>query len=60
MELNQQITELISTTLVLHLANTDHQVTSKKTLSITGIAILHIIAGGLDQFISNVFRGEGK
>jgi hypothetical protein len=54
-----QITELISTCFVLHLANTENQVTSRKILSIVGIAILHIFASGVDQFISNVFRGEG-
>lgn len=54
-----QITELISTSFVLHLANVENVVTSRKTLAIVGIAILHILASGVDQFISNVFRGEG-
>ncbi|KFB51772.1 AGAP007547-PA-like protein [Anopheles sinensis] len=53
------ITELISTSFVLHLANVENQVTARKTLSIVGIALLHILASGVDQFISNVFRGEG-
>ncbi|KAL1379468.1 hypothetical protein pipiens_008543 [Culex pipiens pipiens] len=53
------ITELISTSFVLHLASVDNVVTSRKTLAIVGIAILHILASGVDQFISNVFRGEG-
>jgi len=45
--------------MVLHLANDDNHVTSRKTLCIIGIAALHILAGGFDQFISNVLRGEG-
>ena len=54
-----QITELISTSFVIHLANVENQITSRKALSIVGIALLHIFAGGMDQFISNVLRGEG-
>lgn len=54
-----QITELISTSVVLHLSNTDNQVTPRKILCIVGIALLHIVASGFDQFISNVFKGEG-
>lgn len=57
--IHSQITELISTSFVLHLASVDNVVTSRKTLAIVGIAILHILASGVDQFISNVFRGEG-
>ncbi|KAJ6642361.1 hypothetical protein Bhyg_07309, partial [Pseudolycoriella hygida] len=53
------ITELISTIVVIHLANNENQVTSRKTFCIVGISILHITASGFDQFISNVFKGEG-
>lgn len=49
----------MSTSVVIHLANTDHQVTSRKTFCIVGISLLHITASGVDQFISNVFQGEG-
>lgn len=49
----------MSTGMVMHLANTEHQVTSRKTFCIVGISILHITASGFDQFISNVFQGEG-
>lgn len=45
--------------MVMHLANIEHQVTSRKTFCIVGISILHITASGVDQFISNVFQGEG-
>lgn len=54
-----QITELISTGVVIHLANNENQVTSRKTFCIVGISILHITASGFDQFVSNVFKGEG-
>ncbi|KAG4076982.1 hypothetical protein HA402_015969 [Bradysia odoriphaga] len=53
------ITELISTGIVIHLANIENQVTSRKTFCIVGISILHIMASGFDQFVSNVFKGEG-
>lgn len=33
--------------------------TSRKTFCIVGISILHITASGFDQFVSNVFKGEG-
>lgn len=54
-----QLTELFSTTFVLHLANKENLVTSRKILCIVGVALLHIIAGGVDQFVQNVFLGEG-
>ena len=53
------ITELISTFLVIHLADNKNSVTHRKAFGIAAIAILHIVAGGWDQFIANVFRGEG-
>lgn len=54
-----QVTELVSTAAVLHLANTDNAVTQRRILSIIGVSLLHILAGGTDQFISNVIQGEG-
>lgn len=45
--------------MVLHLVNRKNEITSRKILCISGIAILHIIASGFDQFIVNVFIGEG-
>lgn len=54
-----QVTEIVSTGAVLHLANSDNAVSQRKALCIIGIAILHILAGGVDQFISNVVHGEG-
>ena len=53
------ITELISTAIVVHLADQKNIVTRRKALSIISIAFLHIFAGGWDQFVANVVRGEG-
>lgn len=44
---------------MLHLADKENTVTSRKTLCIIGIALLHITAASSDQFIQNVFFGEG-
>lgn len=44
---------------MLHLADKENCVTSRKILCIVGVALLHIIAGSVDQFIQNVFLGEG-
>ncbi|XP_066589937.1 uncharacterized protein [Prorops nasuta] len=52
-------TELISTLLVIHLADNKNTITHRKAFGIAAIAILHILAGGWDQFFTNVVRGEG-
>lgn len=63
MQWNHQLfftsTELVSTFIVLQLADFKVPVTSRKALLIIGIAVLHVIAGSLDQFIHNVVKGEG-
>lgn len=46
--------------MVIHLAHVEHEVTIRKVLLIFGISILHILAGGFDQFVSNVLHGEGR
>ncbi|KAL2734226.1 uncharacterized protein V1478_003924 [Vespula squamosa] len=53
------ITELMSTFLVVHLADKKTLLTNKKAFAIITIAVLHIVAGGWDQFVENVVRGEG-
>lgn len=53
------ITELISTMFVVNLADAKNPVTHRKALTISGIAVMHILAGSWDQFITNVVRGEG-
>ncbi|XP_023726014.1 uncharacterized protein LOC111874609 isoform X2 [Cryptotermes secundus] len=53
------VSELCSTILVIHLARSDNPVTVRKVLGIIGIALIHVLAGGWDQFIANVLRGEG-
>ncbi|XP_051162289.1 uncharacterized protein LOC127282200 [Leptopilina boulardi] len=53
------ITELISTILVIHLADDKNPVTHRIAFGISAIALMHILAGGWDQFVTNVVRGEG-
>ncbi|XP_015115939.1 uncharacterized protein LOC107040376 [Diachasma alloeum] len=53
------ITELISTVLVVLLADSKSPVTGKKSVVISGIGMVHIFAGSWDQFVTNVLRGEG-
>lgn len=53
------VTELISTILVVMLADSKKQVTHRKAFGISTIALIHIFAGSWDQFIRNVLRGEG-
>lgn len=52
-------TELVSSCIVLKLVDINVPVTSRKASAIVGIAILHVVAGCVDQFILNVIRGEG-
>lgn len=53
------VTEILSTILVVHLASTANALTSRKVAVVASIAIVHILAGGLDQFLANVVFGEG-
>ncbi|KAK0161196.1 hypothetical protein PV327_009693 [Microctonus hyperodae] len=53
------ITELISTILVVLIADNKTNMSHRKALTISGIGLLHIFAGSWDQFIRNVLRGEG-
>lgn len=52
-------TELLSTIFVVHLADSSNKTTHRKAFAIAAIAILHILAGSWDQFITNVVRGQG-
>lgn len=45
--------------MIMHLANVESAVTSKKILCIVGISLFHIAAGSFDQFVTNVIKGEG-
>jgi len=54
------ITEMISTIAVVHLCSLDNNVKPRHLLIITSIAVFHILASGVDQFIDNVLRGNGK
>lgn len=53
------ITEVMSTIVVLHLSDCKNQISTRKILTIVSIALVHILAGGLDQFVTNVVWGEG-
>ncbi|XP_073995414.1 uncharacterized protein isoform X2 [Rhodnius prolixus] len=52
-------TEILSTLIVLQLADNRLIVTPRKALGIVGVAVMHVIAGSLDQFVLNVVKGEG-
>lgn len=53
------ITEVISTAFVMRLADNRVLVTPCTILSIVGIALMHVLTSGTDQFVLNVVRGEG-
>ncbi|XP_035676930.1 uncharacterized protein LOC118416005 [Branchiostoma floridae] len=53
------LTELFSTGLVLSMLDRAVKPTPRKLLAIASIALLHILAGGMDQFVTNVVLGRG-
>ncbi|XP_013791004.1 uncharacterized protein LOC106474854 [Limulus polyphemus] len=53
------ITEVASTIIVVYLLDSNVPVSPRKLLFIIDIAILHILASGFDQFVSNVLKAEG-
>jgi len=53
------VTELASTLMVLHLADSSVGVTPGKLLVIITIAATHIACSGWDQFVGNVLKREG-
>lgn len=53
------VTELASTVMVLHLADSSVAVTPGKLLVIVTIAATHIACSGWDQFVGNVLKQEG-
>ena len=54
------LTELVSTLAVVSLVDTAIATTPQKLLLIADIAVLHILAAGGDQFVRNIFFGEGR
>ncbi|XP_070570022.1 uncharacterized protein [Ptychodera flava] len=54
------LTEGISTVVVLYLLDSDVTIKSKHLLTIISIAILHLLVGGIDQFVLNVIFLRGK
>ncbi|KAK6617615.1 hypothetical protein RUM44_005203 [Polyplax serrata] len=53
------LTEAVSTALVLNMSNTKVKIVPKKILIVVSIALIHILAGGMDQFVTNVIWREG-
>ncbi|KAI8501773.1 hypothetical protein Bbelb_201850 [Branchiostoma belcheri] len=53
------ITELLSTALVLSMLDRGVKPSPRKLYTIASIALLHILAGGMDQFVTNVLLGRG-
>ncbi|KAF4516943.1 hypothetical protein B566_EDAN005544 [Ephemera danica] len=53
------VTELVSTLAVLRLADRRTEVTANGVLPIVGVAAVHILAAGKDQFVENVIEGQG-
>lgn len=53
------LTELLSSLLVLQLADTQLQASPHRLMAVVGIAGGHVMAAAWDQFVGNVMRGEG-
>ena len=54
------LTELLSSAIVVHLCSKNVKIQAWKLLVILNINLMHIVIGGLDQFIDNVIKGEGQ
>lgn len=51
---------MITTCLVLNLSDIRNDIVSWKILAITSINVMHILVGGMDQFIADVIYGQGR
>lgn len=54
------MTEVITTCIVLNLTDIRNEIISWKILAIVSINVMHILVGGMDQFISDVIYGQGR
>ena len=54
------ITEVISTSCVIQLCNSDNQIVTWKLFTIMLISIVHVLVNCSDQFINNVLLNNGK
>ena len=54
------VTELLSTVIVVHLCDKDVKIQPWQLLIICSLNFMHIIIGGLDQFVENVINGNGQ
>lgn len=53
------ITELITSCIVLNLCDKRNETVPWKVLAIISVNVMHILVGGMDQFISDVIYGQG-
>ncbi|KAK3592784.1 hypothetical protein CHS0354_003227 [Potamilus streckersoni] len=53
-------TELLATVVVVYLCDSQVEITASKVLVVVSISCVHLIVGGLDQFVSQVFLDQGK
>ena len=54
------MTELIASSVVLNLTDERNEIMSGKILVIISINMMHILVGGMDQFIHEVVYGHGR
>lgn len=53
-------TELVSTVIVLYLADVNIEPSPGLLLAIVDVALIHILTSGWDQFVTNVIKQEGQ
>lgn len=54
------VTELLSTVIVLVLANAKNPLNHRQIGVVVGIGLTHVLVAGLDQFVAHLIRGQGK
>lgn len=54
------LSELVSTCLILQLADVQTPVTLLPVLPVVAIAAIHIVVATTDQFVVNVVQGQGS
>ena len=54
------VTEIVSTVLIVTLCSKEQPLTKWKVMVIMSISCVHIVVGGLDQFISQIVFNDGK
>lgn len=54
------LTEMASAGVVLHLCNVANEINSGKIFFAVAVSTAHVLLSGLDQFVVNVFLGQGR